>query len=70
MSMASGDPVDEQREKRWPNRTADGKPKVEFTEFEEDSDLSDMEGIFGYPAASSTANAAAKDEDPVNDDEF
>lgn len=49
ISMASGDPLDEQREKRWPNRTVAGQPKVEFAEWEEDSDMSDMEGIFGYP---------------------
>ena len=48
--MASGDPIDQQREQRWPNRTSDSKPRVEFEEWEEDSDFSDMEGIFGQPA--------------------
>ena len=45
--MASGDPVDQQREQRWPNRTFTNKPKVEFPEWEEESDFSDMEGICG-----------------------
>ncbi|KAF9821138.1 hypothetical protein IEO21_00746 [Rhodonia placenta] len=40
-SMASGDPVDEQREKRWPNRTTSTNPKVEFKAWEEDSDFDD-----------------------------
>jgi len=49
-AMASGDPVDLQREKRWPNRTGDAAPqapkgvKVEFKPWEEDSDFSDQEG--------------------------
>ena len=51
IAMASGDPLDEQREQRWPNRTADGQPKVAFREWEEDSDLSDMEGVFGTGVA-------------------
>ena len=52
--MASGDPVDLQREKRWPNRTGDAAPqaqkgvKVEFKPWEEDSDFSDQEGMVGY----------------------
>ncbi|EJF61210.1 hypothetical protein DICSQDRAFT_136768 [Dichomitus squalens LYAD-421 SS1] len=66
MSMASGDPLDEQREKRWPNRTVDSKPKVEFADWEEDSDLSDMEGIFGFPP-NSTAKVA-KEEAIINDE--
>jgi hypothetical protein len=47
-SMASGDPVDIQREKRWPNHTtttASRGPKVEFAPWEEDSDYSDQEGL-------------------------
>jgi len=48
-TMASGDPVDMQREKRWPNHTAAAVaqrgPKVNFTPWEEDSDYSDTEGI-------------------------
>lgn len=54
-SMASGDPVDMQREKRWPNRTGNntGIPqagagvRVNFEAWEEDDDLSDQEGLFG-----------------------
>jgi hypothetical protein len=58
-SMASGDPVDMQREKRWPNRTGStGVPngpnqpqtgagiKVNF-DAEEDEDFSDEEGPLG-----------------------
>jgi hypothetical protein len=44
MSMAAGDPVDIQREKRWPNHTAQGV-KVDFKPHEEDSDFSDEEGL-------------------------
>ncbi|KAJ7283553.1 hypothetical protein C8J57DRAFT_1292881 [Mycena rebaudengoi] len=49
--MASGQPLDMQREARWPNRT--GEPgstagvKVQFQPYEEDSDFSDQEGIMG-----------------------
>ncbi|KIM90889.1 hypothetical protein PILCRDRAFT_811386 [Piloderma croceum F 1598] len=56
-TMASGDPVDLQREKRWPNRTGEGAPhapkgvKVEFKPWEEDSDFSDQEGMVGYEPA-------------------
>jgi hypothetical protein len=52
--MASGDPLDLQREKRWPNRTGEAGPqvqkgvKVEFKPWEEDSDFSDQEGMVGY----------------------
>lgn len=54
-SMASGDPIDMQREKRWPNRTANntGTPqtgagvRVNFDAWEEDDDFSDQEGVFG-----------------------
>lgn len=44
MSMAGGDPVDIQREIRWPNRTNQGV-KVAFKAYEEDSDFSDEEGV-------------------------
>ena len=44
-SMASGDPVDQQSDKRWPNQTPANNPKVEFQPYEEDSDYSDMEGV-------------------------
>jgi len=53
--MASGGPLDMQREKRWPNRTGNTSypcapqtgagVKVRFEPWEEDSDYSDMEGI-------------------------
>ena len=42
--MASGDPIDIQREKRWPNHTGTAL-KVEFKKWEEDSDYSDEEGV-------------------------
>lgn len=47
--MAAGDPIDIEREKRWPNRTgatANQGIKVQFQPYEEDSDFSDEEGIF------------------------
>ncbi|PSS05408.1 hypothetical protein PHLCEN_2v3897 [Hermanssonia centrifuga] len=44
-SMASGDPIDVQREKRWPNHASATEPKVVFQPWEEDSDFSDMEGV-------------------------
>ena len=44
MSMAGGDPVDIQRENRWPNRTTQGV-KVDFKPYEDGSDFSDEEGI-------------------------
>ncbi|KAJ7764971.1 hypothetical protein DFH07DRAFT_810985 [Mycena maculata] len=53
--VASGEPLDTQRELRWPNRT--GEPanntgvKVKFEAYEEDSDYSDQEGVMG-PATS------------------
>jgi len=43
--MASGDPVDVQREKRWPNRTSTANQKVQFLPWEEGSDVSDLEGV-------------------------
>lgn len=52
--MASGDPVDLQRENRWPGRTGEPTPqgptkgvKVGFRPWEEDSDYSDTEGMMG-----------------------
>lgn len=57
VSMASGEHIDIQREKRWPNRTLHaGTPsapqtgagvKVNFDEWEEDEDFSDQEGVCG-----------------------
>ncbi|KAF8974470.1 hypothetical protein BDZ97DRAFT_25748 [Flammula alnicola] len=43
-SMADGDPVDIQREKRWPQQTPAGV-KVELKPWQEDSDYSDEEGV-------------------------
>jgi hypothetical protein len=49
--MASGEPLDTQREIRWPNRTGltgtDSGVKVQFEPYEEDSDYSDQEGLMG-----------------------
>ncbi|KAI6163017.1 hypothetical protein EDD17DRAFT_1693935 [Pisolithus thermaeus] len=57
MSMASGEPIDMQRERRWPNRTStSGAPnaplngagvRVHFDPWEEDDDFSDQEGVCG-----------------------
>ncbi|PPQ77435.1 hypothetical protein CVT25_011017 [Psilocybe cyanescens] len=47
--MAKGDPVDIQREKRWPNQTPAGV-KVELKPWQEDSDYSDEEGIIPPPS--------------------
>lgn len=44
-SMANGDPIDAQREKRWPNQTVTGV-QVSLKPWQEDSDFSDEEGIF------------------------
>ncbi|KAF8138415.1 hypothetical protein EV363DRAFT_1313880 [Boletus edulis] len=68
-SMASGDPIDMQREKRWPSRTSNntGTPqtgtgvKVNFDAWEEDEDFSDQEGIFG---SIDTAQSAILDNNP------
>jgi hypothetical protein len=51
-SMASGDPLDIQREKRWPNRTGTAGShgvQVQFQPWEENSDYSDQEGV-SYPS--------------------
>ncbi|KAI0750709.1 hypothetical protein C8Q80DRAFT_1097887 [Daedaleopsis nitida] len=63
VAMASGDPVDQQREQRWPNHTQDHKPEVTFQDWEEDSDFSDMEGIFGPGQAGQQPQA---DDDDVD----
>jgi len=51
-AMASGPPLDIQREERWPGRTAlepgsraPATVKVQFKPFEEDSDYSDTDGV-------------------------
>jgi len=43
--MAKGEAVDEQRERRWPNRTGAGSVEVEFKPWEEDSDYSEDEDL-------------------------
>ncbi|KAJ3538717.1 hypothetical protein NM688_g6478 [Phlebia brevispora] len=48
-SMASGEPCDAQRERRWPSRSSVTEPKVNFEPWEEDSDYSDTEGLFPTP---------------------
>ncbi|KAL6309686.1 hypothetical protein BKA93DRAFT_849857 [Sparassis latifolia] len=60
-SMAAGDPVDVQREKRWPNRTTSTDPKVAFEPWEEDSDYDDFEGLMppGVPVAPAEAEVDA-----------
>ncbi|EGO01874.1 hypothetical protein SERLA73DRAFT_150940 [Serpula lacrymans var. lacrymans S7.3] len=55
-AMASGDPLDIQREKRWPNRTDTANSingshvgagvKVQFQAWEDEDDFSDQEGLF------------------------
>ncbi|KAJ6539439.1 hypothetical protein B0H19DRAFT_1179101 [Mycena capillaripes] len=46
--MASGEPLDTQRERRWPNRLAPNSGvKVPFQDYEVDSDYSDQEGLMG-----------------------
>lgn len=42
-AMASGDPIDAQKEKRWPDRLGVSGPKVEFKPSDENSDLEDDE---------------------------
>lgn len=44
-AMASGDPIDAQREKRWPDRLSVAGPKVEFKPSGENSDLEDEDEI-------------------------
>jgi hypothetical protein len=67
ITMASGDPLDIQREKRWPARTGEGKStKVQFTPWEED-EMSDVEcvmpAVSGYdPKTGDLIGADAMDE--------
>lgn len=58
-NMADGDPVDIQREKRWPNQTPAGV-KVELQPWQEDSDYSDTEGILPRPPPSVKENGETK----------
>jgi len=61
-SMAEGDPVDTQRDKRWPNQTKTGV-QVELQPWQEDSDYSDEEGLFPFipvqPEKNSEGDTAA-----------
>jgi hypothetical protein len=53
--MAKGDPLDMQREQRWPHQTKTGV-QVEVKPWQEADDYSDEEGIFGLvPANQNTA---------------
>jgi hypothetical protein len=53
--MASGDPIDMQREKRWPNHIPESKGvKVEFSPWEEDSDWD------GEPTIHNLSNPASE----------
>ncbi|KAJ7638907.1 hypothetical protein FB45DRAFT_904238 [Roridomyces roridus] len=47
--MAGGEPLDMQREQRWPNRTGlpEAKLQVKFEDYEEYSDYEDQEGVMG-----------------------
>lgn len=56
--MAKGESVDEQREKRWPDRTAAGTVEVEFKPWEEDSDYSEDENLGPNTRNTSTAQNA------------
>lgn len=60
-SMASGDPLDQQRDKRWPNMTATNNLKVEFKadDKEEAEDYSDL-GEFAPPVDASKDDDAEK----------
>ncbi|KAL9712881.1 hypothetical protein Ac2012v2_004121 [Leucoagaricus gongylophorus] len=45
IQMAQGEALDEQRERRWPNRTAPGSVEVEFKPWEENSDYDEDDYI-------------------------
>lgn len=45
--MAEGDPLDMQREERWPHQTKTGV-QVDIKPWQEDENYSDEEGIFGF----------------------
>jgi hypothetical protein len=61
MNMAEGDPLDMQREQRWPNQTVTGV-QVEVKPWQEDENYSDEEGIFGFiPAKLNTTMGSEKE---------
>jgi len=45
LQMAQGEALDEQRQQRWPNRTAPGSVQVEFKPWEENSDYDEDDHI-------------------------
>ena len=63
VEMISGEEIDAQRERRWPGRTDStgvaGGPgvRVQFNRWEEESDISDTEGILGGWARASNEAA-------------
>lgn len=46
-SMALGDPIDLQREKRWPGQSSSTEAKVVWSAYDGDSDFSDPEDVMG-----------------------
>jgi len=66
--MASGDPVDMQREKRWPSGEVDGF-KVIFKPWEEDDDFSDQEGVVPPIAGIDPATGKLIDQDGMEVDD-
>lgn len=65
--MADGEPLDLQRERRWPEQKPEGElptkssVKVNFKPWEEDPDYSDTEGVIGQ---------AVSHEEEIDDEEF
>ena len=57
-SMAGGQPLDMQREARWPGQT-NPAIEVEWKPWQDDSDVSDTEGMLG-PTSSSLISQAKK----------
>lgn len=64
--MAEGDPLDMQREERWPNQTKTGV-QVEIKPWQEDEDYSDEEGIFGFIPANQNTTTEQEGSDTVVD---
>jgi len=64
VEMISGEEIDTQRERRWPSRSdatgVAGGPgvRVQFLQWEEESDISDTEGILGGWAKAKARNEA------------
>ncbi|KAH9938180.1 uncharacterized protein B0H18DRAFT_965939 [Fomitopsis serialis] len=63
IAMASGDTLDVQREKRWPNRTSSINTKVEFMPWEEDSE-DDLESMMPGNRATMQINGEQTMPDP------